>query len=69
MSEPTVKKEEEQKEALPPPGDRPVTLKELPKSTLHYKRVSLSEMALKDPDIFTEKRVIGQGTFGYPLHV
>ena len=45
-------------------SDRPITLSELPKSTIKVERKSLSDMALKDPDIFTEKKVIGQGTFG-----
>ena len=44
---------------------RPITLSELPKSTIKVERKSLRDMTLKDPDIFTEKKVIGQGTFGY----
>ena len=37
---------------------------ELPRSTINVTRVSLSQRVLRDVDIFKQKEVIGQGTFG-----
>jgi hypothetical protein len=31
---------------------------------MNVKRVSIEDMKLRDPDIFTDKKVIGAGTFG-----
>jgi hypothetical protein len=33
-------------------------------STMSVERKSLKDTGPKDPDIFTDKKVIGQGTFG-----
>lgn len=53
------KKEEERKD-----GGLNQSITELPKSTIKVNRVSLSQLTLRDAEIFTEKTTIGQGTFG-----
>jgi hypothetical protein len=44
--------------------DQPVTIAQLPMSTMNIKRVSLKESSMMNPDSFQDKKVIGQGTFG-----
>jgi len=43
---------------------QPVTIAQLPMSTMKIKRVSLKESSMMNPDSFQDKKVIGQGTFG-----
>ena len=45
-------------------SDQPVTIAQLPMSTMNIKRVSLKESSMMNPDSFQDKKVIGQGTFG-----
>jgi hypothetical protein len=55
-----LKTEEEKKDSC-----APISLVELPKSTINVVRTSLNERTLKDVDIYKERTTIGQGTFGY----
>eukprot|EP00347_Sterkiella_histriomuscorum_P012577 403368034 len=48
----------------PPVELQPPTIAELPKSTIKVQRISKAQMQLRDADVFKERSVIGQGTFG-----
>lgn len=54
-----VKAEEEKKDSCVP-----ISIVELPKSTIHVVRTSLIDRTLRDVDIYKERTTIGQGTFG-----
>ncbi len=45
-------------------SDQPVSIAQLPMSTMNIKRLSLKESSMMNPDSFQDKKVIGQGTFG-----
>ncbi len=51
--------EDERKAAESVSNVSKVSLEELPKSNIKFKRVSLAEMTLSDCDIFRDKVVIG----------
>ena len=42
-----------------------ITIADLPKSTIKVARMSLNQMKIRDADVFENRTIIGQGTFGY----